>query len=124
MQSLWFWIAAAIAATTFYVHVFIGGPRVASPLLADEKLPKASKWLSYYCWHIVSILLAAMAASFTFVAIGWANAQIALLLGGLSLLFSLLSILVAVKGEINPLRFPSTSLFALIAISSLGGAFS
>ncbi|MFN0045689.1 MAG: hypothetical protein ACKVOS_04410 [Sphingorhabdus sp.] len=121
MQSLWFWIAAAIAATTFYVHVFIGGPRVASPLLADEKLPKASKWLNYYCWHIVSILLAAMAVSFAFVAIGWATPQVAMLLGSLSLLFSLLSILVAVKGEINPLRFPSTTLFALIGITSLVG---
>ncbi|WP_157384578.1 hypothetical protein [Nitratireductor soli] len=124
MQSFWFGLAAAIAAITFYVHTFIGGPRVAVPLLADAHLPKASKWLNYYCWHIVTILLAAMAMSFAAVAIGWSSPDVAWLLGGLSLLFSLLSIFVAVKGEINPLRFPSTTLFALVAIATLGGALS
>lgn len=124
MQSLWFGTAAVVAAVTFCVHTFIGGPRVAGPLLADVRLPKASKWLNYYCWHIVTILLAAMALSFAAVAIGWASSDIAWLLGGLSFLFSALSMLVAVKGGINPLRFPSTTLFMLVALSTLGGALS
>lgn len=124
MQSLWFVAAATIAAITFCVHTFIGGPRVASPLLADMQLPKASKWLNYYCWHVVTILLAATTLSFSAVAVGWASRDIAWLLGGMSLLLSLLSIFVAVKSGINPLRFPSTTLFALVALSTLGGALS
>ncbi|MBK8629488.1 MAG: hypothetical protein IPN84_04580 [Sphingomonadales bacterium] len=124
MQSIWFAAAALIAGVTFYVHTFIGGPRVAGPLLADGHLPKASKWLNYYCWHIVTILLAAMTLAFASVAMGWASHDIAWLLGGLSLLLSALSILVAVKGGINPLRFPSTSLFASVALMTLAGALS
>ena len=124
MQSLWFGAAAVVAALTFCVHTFIGGPRVALPLLADKQLPRASKWLNYYCWHVVTILLAATTLSFSAVAIGWASRDIAWLLGGLSFLLSVLSIFVAVKAGISPLRFPSTTLFALVALSTLGGALS
>lgn len=124
MQSPWFGIAAAIAAITFYVHTFIGGPRVAVPLLADTGLPKATKWLSYYCWHMVTIMLAAMALAFAAIALGWASRDVAWLLGMLSLLFSVLSILVAVKCGINPLRFPSTTLFSLVTLATLGAFLS
>lgn len=124
MQSPWFVAAAVIAAITFYVHTFVGGPRAAVPLLADTQLPKASKWLNYYCWHIVTILLAAMALSFAAVAVGLASQDVAWLLGALSLLLSVLSVFVAVKGGIHPLRFPSTTLFSLVALATLGGSLS
>lgn len=124
MQPLWFSAAAIISAVTFYVHTFVGGPRVAGPLLADDQLPKASKWLSYFCWHIATVLLATMTLSFIAVAIQWVSNDIAWLLGGLSIILSALSAGVALKGGINPFRFPSTSLFFLSAAAVLGGALS
>lgn len=121
------WLAAGLAALTFLVHTFVGGRVVARPLLADGHLPRASKWLSYYCWHIATVLLAAMAATLALLASGafpFARGPALLFFGALSALLSVLSVGVAVRGGINPLRFPSTTLFAAIAVTCAGAIIS
>lgn len=125
------WGAAGASAATFFVHVFAGGVHAARPLLADRALPRASKWLNFYCWHIVSVLIAAMAAAFAAAASGVfdraaaAYGPVSVLAGALAALastLSLLSVFVARKGGIHPLRFPSTSLFAAIAVLAFAAA--
>ncbi|MCP5368763.1 MAG: hypothetical protein H6907_11125 [Hyphomicrobiales bacterium] len=110
------WLAAVASALTFCVHTFVGGPVVAKPLLAAAKLPKASKWLNYFTWHVTTVLLAAMTMALAWLASG-ASAEVAepalVFFGGLSAALSVLSAAVAIRGRIHPLRFPSTSLFAL-----------
>ncbi len=69
MQAVLLWSAAITSIVTFAVHVFAGGVYVARPLLADQTLPKASKWLNYYCWHITSVLILFLGAAFAFSAI-------------------------------------------------------
>ena len=104
-------LASAIMAAAFFVHVFVGGKYVARPLLADRRLPPASKWLNYYCWHLASLMLAFFAV---YLAYGSLNRPNVFVLGGLGVFFagcSALSAYVANKGGISPLRFPSTSLF-------------
>lgn len=118
MTQIFAWTAATLSAITFVVHVFVGGRYVARPLLDDRSLPRASKWLNYYCWHIVSLLIAAMTLAFAAFALGWASADLTIFLAALSFLLSLLSIGVALTGGIRPWRFPSTTLFMLIAISA------
>ncbi|KPF75591.1 hypothetical protein IP78_13635 [Brevundimonas sp. AAP58] len=113
------WAICILAATTFLIHTFIGGPRVAAPLLADTSLPKASKWLNYFCWHIATVLLAFMTGAFAWLALKPQPAVLGpalVFFGALSLVLSVLSAGVAMRGGINPLRFPSTSLFAAIAV--------
>jgi hypothetical protein len=121
MQSAFFWLAALSSLVTFAVHTFIGGVVVARPLLADTGLPKASRWLNYYCWHIATVLLLAIAGAFAYAAVRTQALELAWFATALSLALSLLSAAVARKGRIHPLRFPSTSLFALIAALGLGG---
>lgn len=112
------WILCALSALTFVVHTFVGGPVVVRPLLANDTLPKASKWLAYYCWHIATVMLAAVT-----IAAGWLVHEPSIdvkrfalvFFGALAAALSLLSAAVASRGGINPLRFPSTSLFAAIA---------
>lgn len=116
MQSALLWIAVAISLITFYIHTFIGGPRVAGPLLSNKDLPKASKWLNYYCWHIVTIYLLFMGGGYAFVALNPEKPELVWFLTILNVQFSILSSVVALKGRINPLRFPSTSLFALLSL--------
>lgn len=115
------WAICLVATVTFLVHTFVGGPRVAAPLLADGGLPKASKWLNYFCWHIATVLLASMAGAFAWLALE-PNPQVVfaalVYFGSLSLALALLSAAVALRGAIHPLRFPSTSLFALITLLS------
>lgn len=120
-MNMFFVLAAFVAAATFYVHTFVGGPRVALPLLESGALPPASKWLNYYTWHITTWLLAVMAASFAWAAMHNDARDVAALNTMLAAGNCALSIWVALKGSINPFRFPSTSLFALIVIFGVAG---
>ncbi|RKR04070.1 hypothetical protein [Maricaulis maris] len=106
-------LASLSALITFLIHTFAGGREVARPLLADTHLPPASKWLNYYCWHITTVLLAAMTIAFAATALDPRFAAFPLLLGPLALCLSGLSAIIAMKAGIAPLRLPSTSLFAL-----------
>ena len=109
-------LAILMSIGTFFVHTFIGGIYVARPLLADKSLPVASKWLNYYCWHVTTIMIVFLGIGF------WLclqDQEISLMIGFLAALATasaILSAAVAIKGQINPLRFPSTSLFAAIAM--------
>ena len=116
MQVTLLWAAAFMSVVTFAVHTFVGGPRVAAPLLADTELPKASKWLNYYCWHITTIYTFVMGGAYAYVAINTEKTELVVFLSILNVSFSILSAVVATKGNINPFRFPSTSLFASVSI--------
>lgn len=121
METYFFWAAALMSFATFAVHTFIGGPRVAGPLLASAELPPASKWLNYYCWHITTVFIFAMSGGYAYVALHPDRPELAVFLTIVSAALSILSAAVAIKGKINPLRFPSTSLFAAIALLGLAG---
>jgi len=121
MQVWLFWMAASLSVVTFYIHTFIGGPRVAVPLLANSSLPIASKWLNYYCWHITTIYTLLMGGAYAYVALYPDRPELVVFLTFLNASLSLLSAAVARKGGINPFRFPSTSLFASVALLGLFG---
>ncbi|MGF1548971.1 MAG: hypothetical protein ACFBQW_00290 [Sphingomonadaceae bacterium] len=114
-------LAAVIAAATFAVHIFVGGVFVARPLLMSGALPPAAKWLSYYCWHVTTILLAAMAGVYAAAAFGAMSADAAVLMTVLAASFSVLCVAVALKGRVRPWRFPASYLFALVAAAGIWG---
>ncbi|WP_204114134.1 hypothetical protein [Shimia biformata] len=108
------WLCAAISASAFALHTFVGGPQVTPPLLRNATLTALSKWLSFYCWHITTVLLFFMAAGFGWLALN-PDLPSLVFLTALSAALSVLSFVVERMGGIPPLRLPSTSLFALIA---------
>lgn len=115
MASELYWMATFISGVTFVVHTFVGGVYVARPLLANTTLPRASKWLSYYCWHIATILIAAIGVAFAYCALRPDRIELAIGAAVVSAMLAALSTLVGMRARINPLRFPSTSLFTLLA---------
>ncbi|VAW91803.1 hypothetical protein MNBD_GAMMA21-2796 [hydrothermal vent metagenome] len=121
MNSYFLWAAVVMSVITFYVHTFIGSPVVAKPLLANTDLPVASKWLNYYCWHVTTIFTLLMGTGYAYVALNPDRPELAVFLTINTAAFSILSAAVAVKGNINPFRFPSTSLFASVALLGLAG---
>jgi hypothetical protein len=121
MQAALLWAAAVMSVVTFSIHTFVGGPRVAVPLLANSGLPKASKWLNYYCWHVTTIYTLFMGAAYAYVALHPDRPELVIFLTFLNTALSLLSVVVARMGGINPFRFPSTSLFASVALLGLLG---
>ncbi|OKY27470.1 hypothetical protein [Thalassotalea sp. PP2-459] len=116
MQVILLWAAVLVSGLTFVIHTFIGGIKVATPLLEDTSLPIASKWLNYYCWHITTLYTFFMGWAYAFVALNPDKPELVVFLSVLNVSFSLLSVLVAMKANISPLRFPSTTLFALVSI--------
>jgi hypothetical protein len=116
MQVALLWATVIVSAVTFLVHTFIGGPRVAAPLLENDTLPIASKWLNYYCWHITTIYTFMMGGAYAYMALYQENLALLVFLSILNVSFAILSAAVAIKGKINPFRFPSTSLFATVAL--------
>lgn len=116
MQVTILWATVAMSFVTFLVHTFIGGPRVAGPLLKDTSLPIASKWLNYYCWHVTTIYTFLMGVAYAYVALNPEKLELVVFLSILNTALALLSATVAIKGNINPFRFPSTSLFASVSI--------
>ncbi len=114
------WVATLVSIVTFFVHLIAGGKAVAGPLLESDALPAASKWLNYYCWHVTTILIAYLALAFGLLALTGGNGPAILILSSLTSCLSVLSAVVALKGGISPLRFPSTSLFGAISIFGWG----
>lgn len=121
MTNAGFAAASLLALVTFSVHTFIGEIYVVRPLLAVEGLPRASRWLNFYCWHMTTLTLIAMAAMFGYSALEPTGRGFAVLFTVMASAFSLLCIGVAIKGGVRPWRFPATSLFASIAAAGLWG---
>jgi len=121
MQVYFLWAASAMSIITFAVHTFIGGPIVAGPLLKNADLPKLSKWLNYYTWHITTIFTFFMCGGYAYVALNPDRPELVVFLTVVTAAFSLLSAAVALKGRINPFHFPSTSLFATVSVLGLVG---
>jgi len=78
-MNIWIISAAGFSAFTTLVHFFAGGATVARPLLDATDIDKVAKLVNYYCWHIVTLVLAGTAFGYAYVAIN--PDQIALLLG-------------------------------------------
>lgn len=116
MQVTILWTAVVMSFVTFLVHTFVGSRRVAQPLLANTSLPIASKWLNYYCWHITTIYTFLMGGGYAYVALNPNKPELIVFLSVLNSCFAALSALVALKGNINPFRFPSTSLFSTVSV--------
>ena len=119
MQVYLLWSTVVMSFITFAIHTFVGGPRVAKPLLENNNLPIASKWLNYYTWHITTIFTLLMGGAYAYVALNPEKPELVVFLTILTGSFSLLSAVVAIKGNINPFRFPSTSLFAIVCLLGL-----
>ena len=81
----------------------------------------ASRWLNYICWHIVTVLLAAMAISLAFASFGRLSRDAVMLFAIFAASISVLSFAIALRGGVHPLRFPSTYLLAIVAVLDVAG---
>ena len=120
MNSL-FLLASAFAAFVAGLHVVLGGRETARPLLATDSLADIAKFTSYYCWHLVSIVLAALAAGFAWAAFHPQEMGLAYGLTALAAMFALLSIAMVARFRLSPWLLPQWLLFAgLAALGAIG----
>jgi hypothetical protein len=116
-----FALAAVLCLITFGVHTFVGGKYAARPLLAAHDFDKASRWLNYMTWHMVTAVLLVMTAGYGWAAMRASAIEVTAPLTVLAAILSPLSVWVALKGGIAPWRFPSSWLFALIVLAAFWG---
>lgn len=107
--------AAIFAGLTCLIHLVLGGRDAARPLLNSKDLQTAPKLTNYYCWHIVTIVLALMSAGYAYLSqtyetgLAWG-----LLL--MSVLFTGLSLGLIVKFRVSPFALPQWILFAVLSL--------
>jgi hypothetical protein len=119
--NAWLALAALLAAATTLIHAILGGREIATPLLAAERLHAVPKFTLYYCWHLVTIVLAALALAFGLVAIGLGSRDLALFATVGAALFCLWSLGMVGLFRLRIAHFPQWALFAAIAISGTIG---
>lgn len=108
--------AGALSLLTFLIHLIAGGKEIARPLLAAEGLARGPKLVAYYCWHMVSILLAVMAGSFLYAAVMPEAVALAVVMTVLAGCFALLSLGLAVATRSRLRDLPQWAFFVAIAI--------
>ena len=118
--NIWFALAAALAFIVCVMHVIMGGREAARPLLAASELDQVAKFTNYYCWHLVTIAIAAVGAAF-FIA---ARDPDAYVLGvfavAMAASFAAWSLIMIVRFRLPPLPFGQWILF--LAVAGVGGA--
>lgn len=119
-MNLGFLAAALLSAGTWGLHTFVGGPAVAGPLVASD-LPAVAKWTNYYCWHLVTLTLAGLAAAFAYAAWVPSGLDVAIFATLLSLGFMLWSVALVAWRYRYPWRLPQWTLFAAISSAALCG---
>ncbi|HBY63609.1 MAG TPA: hypothetical protein DEH78_27605 [Solibacterales bacterium] len=120
-MSLLFACASAAALATCAIHLAAGGKYVARPLLECRGLRPVPKFTSYYCWHIVTWMLASMAGFYGAAAAlpaQWPLALAATILAAGCLVWN-----VALIGwqRLRPAHFPQWALFSAITAFGILG---
>jgi hypothetical protein len=118
-----FWVAAtAMAFITFAVHTFVGTRFAVPPLRsAHAHVPKATIWLNYLCWHIVTVALLLLAFSFLSVVLGLLNRDVIMVATACFAGVGGVSLVATAKGRIPWYRFPASYLGATTALLGAAG---
>jgi len=84
-------------------------------------MPDIPKYLNYYGWHIVSILLAAMAVCFGYAALYPSGVELAVLMTVLSALLAVWSLVLILWKRQSFLAMPQWIFFSVIAGIAIPG---
>jgi len=115
VHNIWLLAAGAAAGITTLIHIFAGGPSVARPLLAAADIDQVAKLTNYYCWHLVSITLAAMTVAFTYAAMAPGEIALATMWTIIAASFAAWSVALVVWKQQKAFDLPQWTLFVVIA---------
>ncbi len=115
VHNIWLLAAGAASGATLLIHIFAGGPTVARPLLSSSDIDEVAKLTNYYCWHLVSITLAAMTVGFTYAAVTSGETALATMWTAIAAAFAFWSVALVIWKRQRALDLPQWTLFAVIA---------
>ncbi|MFK7861184.1 MAG: hypothetical protein AB8B64_20375 [Granulosicoccus sp.] len=114
-MNVWLLSSGILTTAIWGIHTFLGGPSIARPLLSATDLGAVPKWTQYYCWHLVTITLAAMAVGLGYAAFVPEAHDVALLISFLALLFALFGLLLPLRAGVTYAEMPQGFLFLPVA---------
>ena len=120
-MNSYFALAAVLSAGVCVAHVIAGGRFYVRPLLAAPDLHPVPKYVHYYCWHLVTMMLAAMAIGFGLAAVDPGARDLAVLMTVLASGFSVWSLGLVLWKRQKPLQMPQWALFTPVAIFGILG---
>ena len=116
-------LAALFSAFAFLLHTFFGGKEIAVPLLQATDLPPVPKFVSYYCWHIATIALAAMVFMFAIAAAFPQSWELGWTATALAASFCLLGVVLPPLKKQSYKSMPQGWLFLPIFLLGIAGGF-
>ncbi len=120
-MNYWFLAAGTASLITMLIHIFLGGREIVRPLLAAEGLAKVPKFTMYYCWHLVTIAILALAAGFVYAgAFGGGTDIVVAAISG-AVLFCGWSLIMIVGFGLRVLHFPQWIMFATVVVFGICG---
>lgn len=118
----WFLVAALVCGFTLVMHLVPGGRAAVRPLLDPElKMRKFPRYSNYFCWHIVSLTLAALTAAFAWSAMAGTNIDLAIAATLLSAAILAWNVTLNVWQKLPRHAAPQWVFFAPITILGLAG---
>lgn len=119
-MNMLFLLAGLAALAILAAHVFVGGRLFVRPLLASQRLHRVTQLTLYYCWHLATLLIAAMAGLYLFAAAVPGQGASAFVATVLAAGASVLNLLIVAGYRQRPLHMPQWLFFA--ALAGLGTA--
>lgn len=120
-MNLYLFVAGLFSAFTCGLHVILGGKAAAASLLASRDMHRVAVYTNYYCWHMVTLVLAVQAVAFLWAAVDTAAYAAAVMAAGLAVLFMVWSLLLILWKKQRFLQLPQWILFLAISAAALPG---
>lgn len=112
-----FLLPAAVAALIAAIHFFVGGREVARPLLRQDTLSPVVTLTHYYCWHLVTITLVALAGAFAYASLAPDGRVLAVFATAAAFLFAVWGLALVLWQAQRHRDMPQWMLFAVLAAS-------
>lgn len=112
--------ATVVSFLILLLHIFGGGPSVAGPLLRANDIHDVPKYVNYYCWHLVTIVLFAMTFSWGWYWFDPTAKSVAILSTGLAIAFMVWGFGLVVWKKQKHLQMPQWILFLVATIVYVG----
>ena len=113
-------VASVLTFLTWCVHTFMGTRDIAGPLLRSEMDP-VPKYTNFYCWHGITVVLAAMSGGYLYAALVPAGRDLAVFVTAIGVALSLLGLLLVFRLNQKTIDMPQWVLFAIISAVAIPG---
>ncbi len=120
-MNIYLMSAAAMCGITTFIHCYFGGKTIAAPLLRASDIHDVPKYTNYFCWHLVSAMLAVMTLSFAWAAVSPAAVEAAVVAELLAITFTFWGIGLILWKKQSFKDMPQWVLFGAISLAGAMG---